>query len=630
MPSVNKSRVKTTGKGEIYYADEDTLSTSNVATPTEEGDTQTYFLSGDNIGYGHGIFAGVNGDESNTIMEFKSLVAGTGIFLTSTDSVITISTTSNTIGNGSSIANGLMLPLGNTNFAGGAVNLTENMDTTSAINDINKLLGLLVPPAPTAFPNAALTIANLNGNQPLLAAAVPNNTDSGAPAAGNAVNRVSGLVVSSNNFNDIGPVSNGTLSLMLNDSPASIITLDGNAHSVTGLVVSDLKNFPANVAGFWKSMDVAVVNRSVSAGVNKMKIVHSAAGNTNNVYFVTDTMTSTPNLVSTGLAQASAGTFAYSSGVPHYGTGGQLIVQGSITNLAGNTYYGGSDPLSVSGTNSIINAQSFTYSNLGINTPIAKDTTAATPITSILVNVDGSVHDVGLVQGIVKNVNGQSSATNLANTKILVKRGSASSTRIDEMAVPVTGLGNNPNANSAVRVSILSNSDTPAASHGTWASNATLVNYEAAVVGGILAHDQTDYSVGFLPVGPNLSSGRNGTQYATFAFNRAVVSQFKINVIGTYSGCWVKLPGVSDSGSISPNSANGWWNAFLPYNGAGVPGNISDSSAGIAVGSVMSGASGSYNVTFGPQSSTNSIGNIILVRFKLTAGQKITALSFTN
>ena len=71
---------------------------------------------------------------------------------------------------------------------------------------------------------------------------------------------------------------------------------------------------------------------------------------------------------------------------------------------------------------------------------------------------------------------------------------------------------------------------------------------------------------------------------------------------------------------------------FVAYSGSGVPGDSTggNGSNGCASGTVMAGASGTYLCTFGTQSSTNSTGNNIIIRFKLNAGQSITALSFTN
>jgi hypothetical protein len=157
-----------------------------------------------------------------------------------------------------------------------------------------------------------------------------------------------------------------------------------------------------------------------------------------------------------------------------------------------------------------------------------------------------------------------------------------------------------------------------------------LATYEASVVAGVLSNDVTDYATGYLPVGPDYSTGRAGAQYATFAFDRSALSAFKIIVSGSYAGCWVKLPGVTDQSNISPNAPNGWMNAFASYTGAGVPGNSADTTAGCALGGVMTGASGTFQITFGTQSSTNATGNQVLVRLKLNAGQSITALSFSN
>jgi hypothetical protein len=168
----------------------------------------------------------------------------------------------------------------------------------------------------------------------------------------------------------------------------------------------------------------------------------------------------------------------------------------------------------------------------------------------------------------------------------------------------------------------------PTGSTTAWVPSSALQTYDAAVVAGVLSNNQTNYSMGYLPVGPDLSVNRNTAQYVNFAFNRSAVSTFGINITGTYAGVWIKLSGVSDNGTISPHATNGWWDATKSYNGAGVPGNASDPTAGCAVGAVMAGTSGSYTITFGPQTSTNANGNTILVRIRLNAGQSITALSF--
>ena len=97
-----------------------------------------------------------------------------------------------------------------------------------------------------------------------------------------------------------------------------------------------------------------------------------------------------------------------------------------------------------------------------------------------------------------------------------------------------TGTGN------AIRMS-QANGDTPAASRRTfaWDPAAALNAWDAAVVGGVLSNNQTNYQ-NYEPPGPDLSA-RNATQYITFKITRSQVSQFTINYTGSCAGCFVKM-----------------------------------------------------------------------------------------
>ncbi len=519
---------------------------------------------------------------------------------------------------------------GDGSWANGAVPLTDSTPISSAVDQMNTLLGLLVPAAPPTFPNGnTLSVTNTSGSTPLLANGATDRSGSSAISAGSSVTRTIANV-NSNTFSNMGPASSGTVQLYINNSVVGTHTLtgSGDAGNYSGLILSNQIDYPAATPGFWKAITVAVTGGATLTGVNNFKINHTGATATNTVYFVRDNVTAVPVVTNTAVTQATTGTLAYSSSVPHY-TNGTLTANAAISNLAGQTYYGGSDPFVITATNSIMTAKTLTYANLGITTPIVANTTSAVTITPVTFTIDGTnVHNVGTLTGVAKNVNGSSSSTSMSATKFLVKTGTAGS-RIDELSVTVSGLGSSPNTNNAVRV-VANSGDTPAGSGSTWTNSNSIQTYDATVVAGLLQHDQTNYSTGYLPVGPDLSSGRSGAQYVEFSFNRSVLSQFKINVTGTYAGCWIKLPGVSDNSSISVNAPNGWWNGFQPYKGAGVPGETGDTICGCASGTVMSGSSGAFQITFGTQSSTNSTGNQILVRFKLTAGQSISALSFTN
>lgn len=534
---------------------------------------------------------------------------------------------------GFSVVMGDVVADGDGSWSPGAVTLTDTTPVSEAIDRLNEVLSLLVPAQPPAFPNATpLTVANTAGTSPRLATGVTDNSTDSGFAAGATVTRITATTVNSNAFNDMGPGNTGTVSLSINGSTVGSRVLNGTTDNGTysGLVISDQKDFPTITPGFWKSIDIAVTGGTVPLGINKFSLTHSAAGNTGQIYFVRDNVTALPAISAGTTTQSAAGTLAHSSSVPHYNTGGTLSVGMSATNLSGETYYGGTDPLvlSPSGGSVFVN-QTYTYATLGVSTPIARQITTATAFTAVTLNVNGTnTHNSGTVQAVVRNVNGASSAANVTSTIVLIKNGSAG-TRINEEAITVTGLGSVPNSNNALRVG-LGSGDTPAGAPATWVTSDALATHESAVVAGILAHNQINYSTGYLPVGPNLSTGRSGAQYFTASFNRASLSTFKINITGTYAGCWVKLPGVSDNSGISPNAVNGWWNGFVLYDGGGVPGETGDTTAGCALGTALTGSTGTFTITFGTQSSTNATGNQILIRFRLNSGQSITALSFTN
>jgi hypothetical protein len=114
------------------------------------------------------------------------------------------------------------------------------------------------------------------------------------------------------------------------------------------------------------------------------------------------------------------------------------------------------------------------------------------------------------------------------------------STQIEETAIPVTSVGSG--SGSAQRIVLSSAADTPVYVGTESLFNSQFGNIgsaDAVVVGSVLKHDQTNYSVGHLPIGPNLSNGRAGAQYFTFKFVRSVVSKFNIKYTGTIAGLWV-------------------------------------------------------------------------------------------
>jgi hypothetical protein len=185
----------------------------------------------------------------------------------------------------------------------------------------------------------------------------------------------------------------------------------------------------------------------------------------------------------------------------------------------------------------------------------------------------------------------------------------------------------NPSGNVAI--------DTPTYTGSEAAFNSQtgpLYNSDATIVANTLKNDQTNYTSGYLPVGPNLGPSRNISQYFTFKFVRTATSKFDVELTGNVAGLWVALPGsVIDNTS----TANGWINGAQAYSGAGVPGgNITaggNGSNGCGLGGVVPINTPQTlqrtTITFGTVSSSSTASNEIYVRIKLTAGQTVTSLS---
>ena len=250
------------------------------------------------------------------------------------------------------------------------------------------------------------------------------------------------------------------------------------------------------------------------------------------------------------------------------------------------------------------------------------------------VNINGTNrHTSGTLTATGTNVNGSGSQS-ISNT-ILLKAGTARSTDVDEQNISIPSGASGGNrvylGSGATGDNPLGAGNLPSSSL-TWTSTQDLTAsgfaHEAAVVGGILSSDQTDYTSGYWPDGNAIDySGKDATQYFTFYFAKSALSTFSISITGSYSGLLIGLPGVSDSNSTSPNAAGGaWYDAFTLYDGSGNPGGTGNG-AGCANGTVASGSSGSVSITLGTESTTNATNNVVLVRVKLASSDSISALS---
>ena len=540
--------------------------------------------------------------------------------------------------------------------------------------------------APNGLSSKTISNVSSTGTSPRLAHGFTDNTSGAVLSAGNNVNRITSGTATAGPITTFAYNGNsGTLTANVNGSAdgSKAFTTGDDSGTYTSLVIDSESDYqllnsggsstsfvssvyyPGLYKGFKARVSKAV--SSLSTGLNSMQLLHSETGNTNTVEFVKDDLTSIPTIDISGasLTENTPGGYRYISGIPYYNTGSpSLTLSGiTITNLVGQTYTNQSNIVEVdSGSNqegtssSAITNSDYTYSQIDGSTtmlnggvPIVNVGTSSpysignltVPITS------SSVRTVDRIKVRARNVNGVGGYSSDISTKIQVHKSSQSG--ISEIAIAISdSLGNGTYTDDGVRIFDFSAQTTNNPSYSSVTNFYTNNPYaettdpgvagtkEATVRMGNIKYDVTNYSSGYLPVGPN-RSGDTGTQYFTFAFRRQVVASFNINISSSsgISGLWIAAPGTSID---STSTLNGWIRSDTAYAGSGVPGgnvgnggNGSDGCASTSGDVIASGTSlsGSYTMTLGEQNLSNATGNVCLIRIALTSGQSITSLNIT-
>jgi hypothetical protein len=464
----------------------------------------------------------------------------------------------------------------------------------------------------------------------------------------------------------------GTLSAYIDGGASGAVVFDSsdNSGTVTNLIVAEEDYYNYNgsgssisasnrtfAPGLYKGFRARINKGSHSTGAHSYKLVHSVTGNTAQIDFITDNLTGTPVLAFNGttVTQNTAGTLAYVSGIPYYTNDAILDVAGVlVANVAGQTYRNTTSFLTVqNGTNtesdsgSAINTQTRNYqqilpsSTLNSNNPIANTGVGANvACETFQINVSGGGRCVEGIAMYGKNVNGNGSTLQYANTQIQSQNGNSSG--VNENTIVVSdSLGGTYNDDGKRIVTGFAGA-TPAFSSSTnyytgaaWTGSQTIAGTDEAVTRfGTIKHFTTDLSSGYLPVGPDLNTSRSGRQYFRFAFRRSVMANFTITMSGRVSSFHIAAPATSID---STSSVNGWLNAGAVYAGAGTPGanvaaggNGDDGCAQTAGDTIVDGttySSRSFTLTLGDQNASSSFGNQILVSIGLDPGDSITGLS---
>ena len=599
--------------------------TSNVSIPIANGN----------------VFMSVNGNANIAV------ITGTGANINGTLTISNTVTISNTAGGATNIALGSPTQ---GNLVSNAVTFTTDSTISNAIAQLNTVLGKLVPPSPTNFPGGqSVVIQSLSTYR--MANYVQTDNTPGANksvAGGTTVSSVTRVATySTSNIANVGPGDTGTITSFLNGSNAGSRTLtanlDGNG-TYSNLVIFnnvDYHTINANIAaGFWSVFSSRSAG-TITQGWNEAYIADSATSNTNTAnWFYDSSSPGTPTFSSLTISAPGSPTYVYSSTVPHYANTNIFNIGFSCTRLSGNMY-----PVSdsfVTGTagGAFAGPTTVTYATAGVATPLAQNLyvssgSQAVTTTSTIISGFGASTTGPSVNVLNSYATGTQSFTTTLGANVLYKTGTVSSASIIQEANVYIGSTIGSGSGLAYRIENPGSSNTPPYTGSEAAFNSQtgpLQTYDVTVVANILKHDQTNYSTGYLPVGPDLSAGRTGTQYFTFKVIRTSVSKFDIGWSGNIAGMWVALPGsVIDTAS----TANGWLDMTISYAGAGVPGaNIAaggNGSNGAALGGTAPINTIQTNkvvtATFGTVSSSSTATNEIYIRIGLTSGQTVTTLS---
>jgi len=566
-------------------------------------------------------------------------------------------------------------------LASGTPDLTAQTDTdadqTFTINAI-----------PAAAPNLStkgLTLSDsAQGSSPKLCHGFTDNTSTfTSQTPGVSLNTTtsrrytSGVIdtnVASNFITNHYNGTNQTVTVKVNNvsgGARTFTTSEGGANNDTfsALVTTNHRDYD-EVSGSYPQRTYLVATAKITqaisgyaVGSSAERLESSAGGNTNVVHVVKDDVTASPTISNVGtLSEGTAGTKRYVSGIPYYNTGSPTLnltgVQ--ISNLTGQAYKDTSSVVEVdNGTNqegtssSAFSNQNYTYANIdGASTmlnsgiPIANTgvVSAYTLGTLSIPITTSNVRTVDRAKMRCSNTNGTTSYSNIGTTNIQIHRSSQSGI-VEQTIVVADALGNGTHTDDGKRVFNFSaaTTDNPAVVSATnyYTSSLYTESADPGVAGtkeatirlGVMKYDVTNYSSGYLPVGPN-RSGDTGAQYYTFAFRRQVVSNFDLNITSTgIAGLWIAAPGtdIDDASGL-----NGWIDASTTYGGSGVPGsdtgNGGNGSDGCAFTSgdriaASTSLSGGYTMTLGSENMSNATANVVLVRIKLAAGQTVTAIS---
>ena len=470
------------------------------------------------------------------------------------------------------------------------------------------------PTAPGALSSKTLSMStsSVYTNTPYLVAGALDNTGGNITGAGTSVTRyTTTTATSTNTITNANTSTAGTLTAYINRSNVGGVGF-GIATNTTGtytnLVIAADQDYHSVDATypqyFYKTFNASISNTLTAAnlGYNDEHLTHSSTGSTNLTSYVVDNVTSVPTVVTSGvtMSNVTATTIRTVSGIPYYQVGGNVVIQGlQVYNWIGQTFYGPTSvaPMTVVGntiqaegtSGTITTSQTKTYAVLNTgtnyltggvpNANVGNVISNSYTFGNIYLNIDGTAAAVANANVTIQNVNGTSTAVTLP-TYLNVY--SSAYSGLDETSIACSAGAAAGNTTVAKRIVLNSanvttptyaNTGTNYYSSAAWSSTSTIAGTTEAVIRwGNLKVNTTNYSSGYLPVGPDLSvsGNRTTTQNFKFAFQRPIMQNMKVIFTGKISGMYVAAPGTKLTDTSS--TLNGWMDANVAYAGSGYPG----------------------------------------------------------
>ena len=537
------------------------------------------------------------------------------------------------------------------------------------------------PSAPANLSTKSLTLSDsAQGTSPKLCATFTDNTSTadtlsaGTSLSSTTARRYTSGTIDTATMSNFYNGATGTLTADINasaDGSKAFSASENETGTFTSLVVTSNVDYDTVDNSYPQrlylvaSAKITKALTGYSVGLNAQRLTHSTTGNTNYVHVLRDDITATPTTTIGTVAEGTAGSKRYISGIPYYNTGSPTVtVTGTtIANFTGQAYQDTTSPHEVdndtnqeSTSGDVITDSNFTYAQVdGASTMLSSgvpvtDTGVASAYTIGAVTVpitSSSVRSIKTIKARSKNANGTGSYNSSA-TKIQVYTNSlltldneaggitvsdSLGAGFDDDAVRISGFG----SLSSDTPSLFDSSNANYYTDSAWSGAVTVAGTNEAISRfGTIKHFTTDLSSGYLPVGPDLNTGRDGgeAQYYTFAFRRTTMANFNLTMSGKVSGMFIAAPGTAID---SASGLNGWLDCSSTYGGSGVPGSNTgaggNGSNGCAFNSgdrVVDNTTYSgqeFTFTLGTENATNATGNVILVRIKLNSGDSVTALA---